>query len=204
MYGTSNPLRSPLWDSDYICVQTRRQPRLTVRNLMRVGVLSALTTAAGGCAATGLSPSARRSDGGASITTSPPVHHARIPRSLRTQIPGICRLCDEYDLVEIRSQDEWRAFVVATGLKAGDYEFDFIDGRVIGVVAYVGTPMTPHWPIDIDAVGRTGADGWVMARLRPTLYHLVTVPGYCTFTYVTGASRISRVDVHPRSFALHY
>lgn len=197
-----------LWDSDYICRYKRQQPHPARRGPLRAAgvlTLTALIAGAAGCRGAGAMPFARQTvSSGASVAIAPPVHHARVPREYRTRLISLCRLCDEYDLMEITSEPEWRAFVAAAGLTLSDYEFDFDAGHVVGVIAYVGTPMTPRWPIDISAVGRRGAEGWVMARLQPNLYHAVSVPGYCTFTYVAGVTHIGRVDVDPRSFALQY
>lgn len=202
VFGATYRDRFPLWDSNYICLRISRQPRTRAAAVVAMFVVAA---SAGGCSfANNPAGKPRDSNAGAAITIAPPVYHARLPRTERDRLTGLCRLCDEYDLVEIMSDAEWRSFVRAAGLDPADYAFDFRAGHVVGVVAYVGTPMTPRWPIDLSAVGRNGSTGWVMATLRPTLYHTVAVPGFCTFTYVSGLGHVARVDVTPRSFVLQY
>jgi hypothetical protein len=114
----------------------------------------------------------------------------------------LCRLCDEYDLLEVRSESEWETFSRAAALDPGSLHLDFDRGRVVGVVAYVGEPIAHIWPVEIESLACRGRSTWVEARLGPSLYHTISAPGYCTFTYVKRPYPVRLVRVGHRTFYL--
>lgn len=125
---------------------------------------------------------------------------ARLPIRWRGELASLCRLCDEYDLIEIGSARQWRAFCGAAGIDPNGLVPDFACGRVIGVVAYLGEPVKGGWPVEIDRIGCRRQSTWIQARLRTDLFYPVVGPGFCTFTYVRWPYSVNLVKVAHRLF----
>jgi len=136
----------------------------------------------------------------AQFHTAPRVWHVRLPTRFRPSLPCLCRLSEQFDLLEVRSARQWREFARAAGIEPDSLDFDFTRGRVLGIVSYVGDPLTGTWPMHIEAVGCQGGWSWIQGELEADLYYALRSPGYCTFTYLAGRSPVGLVKVGHRVF----
>ncbi len=141
-----------------------------------------------------------------SLANSPPVFpdaqwRTRIPLGRRPQADHICTLCDNYQLVLIRTPAKWRAFCEQTGLDDTATRPDFSEGIIVGLVARVGEPVDQAWPTAISEI-RLGPDGtgWLRSQFRTGLYRPLLVEPYCNLAYVKGLQRVILVEINRRAF----
>jgi hypothetical protein len=142
----------------------------------------------------------------AALATSPPVQpdaewRVRVPLGTEPLADHVCRLSDQYELIEIRSSAKWRSFCQMTGLADCDAAPDFSKGTVVGLIASVGEPVDGSWPTDISEI-RLQRDGaaWIRTRFRTGVYRPLLSDAYCNLAYVKGLSRVILVEINRRAF----
>jgi len=127
--------------------------------------------------------------------------HVRVPLGVNLAADSLCKLCDQYDLVEIRTPARWRAFCEQTGLTQPDPPPDFTRGAVVGLVAKVGEPVDGNWPTAISELRlQEDGTGWLRSQFRTGLYRPLLVDAYCNLVYVKGLKRIILVEINRRAF----
>ncbi len=142
----------------------------------------------------------------ATLATSPPVHpdaqwRVRIPLGSEPRADHICRLCDQYELIEIKTQAQWQAFCEQTGLDDANGTPDFDRGIVVGLVARVGESADGFWPTSISEVRLQGdGAGWLRSRFRTGVYRPLLVDAYCNLAYVNGLRRVILVEINRRAY----
>ncbi len=120
-----------------------------------------------------------------------------IPANLRES------LCDEFDLVLVRSDVEWRRLGRAVGLSEADAgRPNFRRGSVVGLVAKVGQPANDAWPIRVEEVRLAEGSGWVRFAFQAGLYYPIATPPYFTAAFVPGLREVKVVQVGRRIFAV--
>jgi hypothetical protein len=120
---------------------------------------------------------------------------------LKPEADNACTLCDQYELIEIRTPAKWRTFCDQAGLEGGSPAPDFSRGVVVGLIARVGEPADGVWPTAIDEI-RVQDDGaaWLRSRFRTGLYRPLLVDAYCNLAYIKGLRRVILVEVNRRAF----
>jgi len=142
----------------------------------------------------------------AGLASSPPVQperqwQVRLPMDTQATADWTCRLCDQYDLIQIRTPQRWRLFCDQTNLTEATAPLDFTRGSVVGLIARVGEPADGGWPTAISEV-RMLSDGtaWVRSQFRAGLYRPVLTDSYCNLIYVKGLRRVFLVEINRRAF----
>jgi len=177
-----------------------------VNRQMHLVVSVPLILSVAGCAHTKVAPTTSIRINPSSLASSPPIvpdaqWRARIPLGAKPQADHICKLCDQYELIEIRTPRRWLAFSEQTGLQPGGTTPDFSRGIVVGLVARVGEPADGAWPTSISEV-RLQDDGgaWLRSRFRTGLYRPLLVDDYCNLVYIKGLKHVILVEVNRRAF----
>jgi hypothetical protein len=159
-----------------------------------------LSAAMGGCISPHLGP-------------SPP------DASLRTEYPetiwcfrlagdvppgGACvqPLCEEFDLLTIRTAEQWRDFRRRLELRRVGADLDFHHGMLVGIAARLGEPIRGEWPIKLLYLRRKGGLGSLAAEVRPGLYRPTASPPYCQLAYFSDVKQVAIVQVNNRLFYL--
>ncbi len=142
----------------------------------------------------------------AGLANSPPIQpelqwQARVPLGSEPVADSLCRLCDQYDLVEIRTPSKWKAFCRQTGMTHVEPTPDFNEGSVVGLVARVGEPVDGNWPTTISELRLlANGTGWLRTQFRTGLYRPLLVDAYCNLIYVKSLRRVVLVEVNRRAF----
>lgn len=113
-------------------------------------------------------------------------------------------LCPEYDLVFVRTIEQWQRLCNATALtETGTLQRrDFDRGSVIGLVARLGRPANDSWPVDIEEIRLDEGRGWVRFRFHGGVYYPVLTGPYLTATYVDGLREPRIVEINSRTFTI--
>lgn len=142
----------------------------------------------------------------ASLATSPPIQpdaqwRVRIPLGTEPLADHVCRLCDQYELIEIRTPDKWQSFCQQTGLASGTPTPDFSRGMVVGLIASVGEPVDGSWPTAISEIRLQGnGAAWIRSRFRTGVYRPLLADPYCNLAYVKGLNRVILIEINRRAF----
>lgn len=111
-------------------------------------------------------------------------------------------LCDEFDVVHVRTAAQWHRLCAALALPtdhAGQRP-DFTHGTVVGLIARVGRPAFDAWPVGLERVRLCGSIGWVQFSFAGGLYYPVLDAPYFVATYVPGLREARVVQIHRREF----
>jgi len=114
----------------------------------------------------------------------------------------ICQpLCPEFELIQIRTADDWSRFCAAATVEPGPPP-DLTAGMIVGLAGYVGEPVQGDWPLAVEYVRQAAGEGWLRVRFEPGLYHPLASPAYCTLAYVPDLRRVVFVEVGRRLFMI--
>ena len=109
-------------------------------------------------------------------------------------------ISDEFALIEVSDAQSWRRLKAALRLVHLPDEMDFRKGRIVGLVASVGTPVSSDWPISIRHVRLRAGVGSLSARVADGLYHPVRTAPFGVLAYFPGLKRLSVVRINHRVF----
>ncbi len=111
-------------------------------------------------------------------------------------------ISDEFALIEVSDAQSWQRLKSALRLVHVPDELDFTKGRVVGVVASVGAPVSSDWPISIEHIRLRAGIGSLTARVADGLYNPVRTAPFGVLAYFPDLKRLSVVRINPRVFYL--
>lgn len=116
--------------------------------------------------------------------------------------PCVQPLCEEFDLLTIRTAEQWREFRRRLELRRVGADPDFRRGMLVGIAARLGEPISGEWPIQLLYLRRKGGLGSLAAEVRPGLYRPTASPPYCQLAYFSDVKQVAIVQVNNRMFYL--
>ena len=111
-------------------------------------------------------------------------------------------ISDEFALIEVSDAQSWQRLISALRLVHVPDQLDFTRGRVVGVVASVGAPVSSDWPISIEHIRLRAGIGSLTARVADGLYNPVRTAPFGVLAYFPGLKRLSVVRINHRVFYL--
>ncbi|MBN1488367.1 MAG: hypothetical protein JXA69_00495 [Phycisphaerae bacterium] len=114
-------------------------------------------------------------------------------------------LCDEFDLVHIRTAAQWRQLRRALDLSNAydDRAPDFSRGSIVALIARLGEPAAGTWPIALQEARLDGSDASLRFWFGAGLYYPLETAPFFTATYVPGLKTIRVVHINRRTFAFN-
>ena len=107
------------------------------------------------------------------------------------ELPRKCvhRLSDRFDLLVIRTPQQWASILKATNLRRDLQPPPFSEGTVVGLIAHVGEPSSAGWPAVIKTVKRRGSVALLIAVFDVGYYRPLLVPPYLHLAFVPSAKQ---------------
>ena len=142
------------------------------------------------------------------LATAEPTAIVRIGRARlnpNTPLPGhlIQNLSDEFDLVTIRTDAEWRNLHQNICLNSPPPTFDLSRGMIVGLLARVGEPARAEWPIQFQVVREMAGVGLIEITFSPGLYHPVETAAFLDLIYIPSLRHVQTVRINRRTFIIH-
>lgn len=129
-----------------------------------------------------------------------PVWKVRVPLDAQLGNRMQRRLCTEFALLEIYTEEDFNDFCNKIGLAPDQAHPDLETGALVGIIAAVGEQMGDRWPVAVETIRVHQGAGWIKARFRPGTYYPLSTAAYCDLVYVPGLKEVLAVEINRRTF----